>query len=80
MRNRKRFIRDPLVWMGIAMVVSVVAAIGVYAALVGDTDPPRENDAAPSFALSTADGAPLTLASQLQGRDAVVLVFYRGYF
>jgi peroxiredoxin len=62
------------------MVVSVFVAIGVYTALAGDTAPPRENDIAPSFALSTPDGATLTLASQLQDRDAVVLVFYRGYF
>ena len=62
------------------MVVSVFVAIGVYTALVGDTTLPRENDIAPSFALSTSDGAKLTLASQLQSQDEVVLVFYRGYF
>ena len=61
------------------MVVSVFVAIRVYTALVGDTTLPRENDIAPSFALSTSDGANLTLASQLQSRDEVVLVFYRGY-
>jgi len=77
---KKILARDPLVWTAIAMVVSVIAAISVYVTLVGYTDSPRVEDTAPSFALSTGDGSTLTLASQLQSRDAVILVFYRGYF
>ena len=77
---KRRPARDPLVWTSIAAVLSVITAVFVYSNVMTDTKPPRLEDTAPPFALSTPDGATLTLASQLQHRDAVMLVFYRGYF
>jgi hypothetical protein len=35
---------------------------------------------APDFTLTSATGQPVSLADLLEGRDATVIVFYRGFF
>ncbi len=46
----------------------------------GQPDPPRVGSMAPGFALTSALGDRVTLDQLLEGRDAVVVVFYRGFF
>ncbi len=41
---------------------------------------PQPGDNAPLFELSDANGQPVALAQLRQDRNAVVLVFYRGFF
>ena len=40
----------------------------------------REEASAPDFTLPAADGREVTLTQLLQEHEAVVLVFYRGFF
>ena len=62
----------------LAMVLTVfLVSIALPVTLVLTNDPPDPN-AAPGFTLSQAQGGPVTL-SDFQGRDRVVLVFYRGF-
>ncbi len=46
----------------------------------GQPDPPRVGDMAPGLSLTSALGDRVTLDELLEGRDAVVVVFYRGFF
>ena len=43
-------------------------------------DPPGGGSKAPGFSLTSALGDRVTLADLLEGREAVVVVFYRGFF
>ena len=46
----------------------------------GQPDPPRVGSMAPGFSLTSALGDHVSLDELLEGRDAVVVVFYRGFF
>ena len=46
----------------------------------GQPDPPQVGSMAPGFSLTSALGDRVTLEELLEGRDAVVVVFYRGFF
>lgn len=48
--------------------------------IVQPENPLDVGDAAPDFTLPDADGFPVSLSETLADRDAVVLVFYRGFF
>ena len=48
--------------------------------IVQAENPLQVGDAAPDFTLSNADRFPVSLSETLADNDAVVLVFYRGFF
>ena len=65
-------------WLLLPMVLTVVLVSIALAVTLVLTGGPPGAEAAPGFTLSQANGGPVTL-SGFQGRDRVVLVFYRGF-
>jgi cytochrome oxidase Cu insertion factor (SCO1/SenC/PrrC family) len=69
-----------------ATVTSIAADTGVSSQAVStpvvDASFPDDPDVplAPDFTLTSATGQPVSLADLLEGRDATVIVFYRGFF
>ena len=61
-----------------AIVAMVLLATLVLAGCSGGI--PQPGDKAPSFELHDTDGQPVALADLLARNEAVVLVFYRGFF
>ena len=45
-----------------------------------DQDQTPDEEKAPSFELPAARGGTMSLSQLLEGRDALALVFYRGFF
>ena len=59
----------------------LLATLGIFLVLLGGAGcASREVETAPDFTLSAADGREVTLTQLLQQHQAVVLVFYRGFF
>jgi hypothetical protein len=88
----RRAFREPEVWRGriagsIVFVLSVLL-LGFFAfnifyvarQLPPSERAPRVGETAPDFALRNEDGIPVTLAQLLDSRNAVVLIFYRGFW
>ncbi len=57
----------------------LLALVGLSLILAGCSGA-KEREKAPLFNLPSADGRQVSLAPLLQERDAVVIVFYRGFF
>ena len=76
-------------WIGIG-VAAVIGAAFILPLLTpffsgggGPPPPPQPvagRSAVPDFVLETADGTTVRLSDETRRNDAVVLVFYRGYF
>ena len=78
--SRQRQKIGPIVWMSVSALVVLVIVASLITLVSGGDTLPREDDAAPAFALASPDGTVVSLEAQVQQHDAVVLVFYRGYF
>ena len=61
----------------LAMAAIIVVAL---AGCSGGASPPDQGDDAPGFTLLDAAGRSVTLQAALANREAVAIVFYRGYF
>ena len=70
--------RAPLLVLMVTFVLLACAGDAPQEQDTGAT--PLEGDTAPDFSLTGADGQLVTLSQLLQGHQAVVLVFYRGFF
>ncbi len=85
MVQRRRSSRDAdpgRFWRWVVLGVGILA-MAVLTALVlldGGVEPPQVGDRAPDFSLVGAGGPPVALADVLDDHEAVVLVFYRGFF
>lgn len=73
--------RSLLVWLVSVSLLSVLtmAACGSEPRAAGERPDPNEEEA-PSFELPAARGGMMSLSQLLDGRDALALVFYRGFF
>ncbi|MBM3948254.1 MAG: hypothetical protein FJ312_03250 [SAR202 cluster bacterium] len=58
----------------------VLLAVVVPFVLACGEDAAPQAEKAPAFSLVSSEGAEVSLDNLLEGRDAVVLVFYRGVF
>ena len=59
----------------------LLAALGVFLVLLGGAGcASSEVETAPGFSLPAANGREVALTQLLQEHEAVVLVFYRGFF
>ena len=75
-------------WLGIGFAAVIAAAftLPLLAPFFSGSDPPSPgqplagNAAVPDFLLEAADGTTVRLSDETRRNDAVVLVFYRGYF
>jgi len=75
-RFRQRLPIRPDLGAGVLM-----AALGVFLALLGGAGcASGEVETAPGFSLPAAHGREVALTQLLQEHEAVVLVFYRGFF
>ena len=68
-------------WLVSAVLLSVLlsAACGSEPQ-AAEPEPMPDEEKAPSFELPAARGDMTSLAQLLEGRDALVMVFYRGFF
>ncbi len=68
-------------WLALAVLLGalITAACGSEPRAAEDRPDPNEEEA-PSFKLPAARGGMMSLTQLLEGRDAVALVFYRGFF
>lgn len=73
--------RSLLVWLVSVSLLSVLtmAACGSEPQAVEESPNPNEEEA-PSFELPAARGGMMSLSQLLDGREALALVFYRGFF
>ncbi len=75
-------------WLGIAFAVLIGAAFTLPLLTPffrgggepAPPQPPARSAALPDFVLQAADGTTVRLSDETRRNDAVVLVFYRGYF
>lgn len=73
-------------WVGIGVAALIVLSFSLplLVPFFGNADPPPPPPAAstalPDFVLPAADGTTVRLSDEMRRNDAVVLVFYRGYF
>ncbi len=78
-RSRGRRGSPTLKWIIVG--VAAMVAIGLVLLVIDGMDrPAREGDAAPEFSLANAGGGRLALLDTIREHEAVVLVFYRGFF
>ena len=73
--------RSLLIWLVSVslLIVMTISACGSEPQAVEERPDPNE-EVAPSFELPAAQGGMKSLSQLLEGRDAVALVFYRGFF
>ncbi len=77
----KQIARSLTAWLLSAVLLSAIlsAACGSESQ-VAEQDRAEDKEKAPTFELPVAQGGMLSLSQLLDGREAVTLVFYRGFF
>ena len=79
-RVKKRASRPSSGWLFVGAGILLATVVVLITLVLGGGGGLREGDTAPDFTLGAADGRQVALKELLQGHEAVVLVFYRGFF
>ena len=66
-------------WLAAAVAAVLVLALTAACGSGNGGEPLSAGDTAPGFTAPASGGGNVTLASLTSGRDAVVVVFYRGF-
>jgi hypothetical protein len=72
--------RPRWVWYGLAGAVAVIALVVVVAVLQMPKSGAQVGKDAPAFVLRAASGGTASLSGLLEGKQGLVVVFYRGVF
>ena len=82
MKTGLESVRRPLPsWLALAALLGVLITVACGSEPQATEERPDPNEEqAPSFELPAARGGMMSLSQLLDGRDALVLVFYRGFF
>ena len=68
-------------WLALAALLGVLITVACGSEPQAAEDAPDPNEEqAPSFELPAARGGMMSLSQLLDGKDALALVFYRGFF